>query len=61
MQKCEDDETEVWFDALVRDLVEPKDDAIRTEYNIIYTDYPGEVWTFNLLRDLKNRDLIVKD
>ena len=56
---CKVDNDAEWFRAVVRDLVEIKNDPMNIEYNIIYDDYPEEVWTFPLLRDLKNGDLII--
>ena len=56
---CKVDDDAEWFRAVVRDLVEIKNDPMNIEYNIIYDDYPEEVWTFPLLRDLKNGDLII--
>lgn len=53
-----EDDTE-WFTAKVRDMVELKADPLNIKYNIIYDDYVREVWTFPLLRDFKNGDMIV--
>lgn len=57
--KCESADGVEWFSGKVRELVEMKDNVMRVEYNLVYDEYPGEVWTFNLLQDLKNGDLII--
>lgn len=59
--RCQHEGGIVWFEAKVLDIVEPRVDIMQTEYNIRYTEYTNEVWTFNLLRDLKNGDLIIHD
>lgn len=60
--QCKDDDGDVeWFAAVVRDMVEEREDTMKIEYNIIYDDYQDEVWTFPLLRDLKNGDLIISE
>lgn len=57
--KCLSQEGAQWFSGRVRDMVEMRDNIMRVDYNVVYDDYLDEVWTFNLLQDLKKGDLIV--